>query len=256
VDDLFDQERLAAECKTLEDGPNALRKMSEYRTGNLPPQSLASKVLDQITCNNELSTHMLLEIPLADDVKWSPQLANLTLACVSDVSISAPELLTELYIYNICTRATQALICRAFIAVYQWIVYLGPSLARQLMQIHRIEGATGLTQLFPDLASLVDHIVAFVKSHQAQQNSRQMKRKPQPKKQKVGRPAALPETVEAANASSSPPDDLSRLPAHLFGLLPKANGTVSLKPLGKTKIVNEDTLYNVAYRVLCSVWDK
>ncbi|KAJ7850493.1 hypothetical protein B0H14DRAFT_3451889 [Mycena olivaceomarginata] len=94
-----------------EDGPNALRKMSEYRTGNLPPQSLASKVLDQIQRNNELSTHMLFELPLADDIKWSPQLASLTLACVSDVSISAPELLTELHIYDICSRATQAQIC-------------------------------------------------------------------------------------------------------------------------------------------------
>jgi hypothetical protein len=28
-----------------------------------------------------------------------------------------------------------------------------------------------------------------------------------------------------------------------------------LKPLGKTKIANEDALYDVAYRVLCSVWD-
>jgi hypothetical protein len=83
-----------------------------------------------------------------------------------------------------------------------------------------------------------------------------MKHKLQPKKRKVGKPAALPETVEAVNSSSSPQDDLSRLPAHLFGLLPKANGTVSLKPLGKTKIANEGALYNVAYRVLCSVWDK
>jgi hypothetical protein len=55
-------------------------------TGNLPPQSLASKVLDQIQHNNELSTHMLFELPLADNIKWSTQLANLTLAYVSDVS--------------------------------------------------------------------------------------------------------------------------------------------------------------------------
>ncbi|KAJ7694056.1 hypothetical protein B0H14DRAFT_2419297 [Mycena olivaceomarginata] len=199
---------------------------------------------------------MLFELPLADNIEWSPQLANPTLVCVSDISISAPELLTELYIYNICSRATQAQICRAFIAVYQWVVYLGPSLARQLMQIHCIEGATGLTKLFPDLVSLVDHIVAFVKSHQAQQNLRQVKCKPRRKKQKVGEPVALPETIGAVNASASPLEDLSRMPGDFFGLLPKAKATVSLKPLGKAKIANDGALYDVAVRVLCLVWDE
>ncbi|KAJ7096986.1 hypothetical protein C8R43DRAFT_1169236 [Mycena crocata] len=113
-------------------------------------------------------TQMYFELPLASS-SWGSRLAKLTLECISDVGASVPDMIPQMDIYDLVQRGLQAQICRSLVAFYQWIVNLGPSLAEQLALIHKLEGEATLAEKFPELAPMVNHVVAFVQEHWTEQ---------------------------------------------------------------------------------------
>ncbi|KAF8217969.1 hypothetical protein K438DRAFT_1796076 [Mycena galopus ATCC 62051] len=255
---------------------------------NEAPQSVASQILDQIARNNNVSTRLSLELPFGTETEWSSRLASLVLNSIADLSVSVPNMMAKQYVFDIVSRALQAQVCRALIAVYQWIVHLGPSLSEHLIKIYREKGETGLTDKFPEFADLVIHIICFAKDHKAkrelaaaQQNPPKHKRgKPgRPKRRKIGHNADE-EEVDTEILVSGPsnlvpaewaicqqigstrisiqrqPDSKSeRLGSHTCRplLVLSARGTISLPRLGTTRLNTDDALY--AAKTLCTVWE-
>ncbi|KAJ7433203.1 hypothetical protein B0H11DRAFT_771429 [Mycena galericulata] len=169
LDDLLDSIHLQIECGEVEVATGALMRPSDFRLANDSPRTIASRIVDQIDRNNELSTQMYFELPSASSTAWGSRLAHLTIACIADVGASIPDMVAQTGIHSLVARGIQAQVCRSLVAVYQWIVNLGPSLADQLVAIHKEQGPEALAQQFSDLAPLVDYVVKFVRAHQRRQ---------------------------------------------------------------------------------------
>ncbi|KAF8205945.1 hypothetical protein K438DRAFT_1817590 [Mycena galopus ATCC 62051] len=225
---------------------------------NEAPQSVASQILDQIARNNNVSTRLSLELPFGTETEWSSRLASLVLNSIADLSVSVPNMMAKQYVFDIVSRALQAQVCRALIAVYQWIVHL--------------ERETGLTDKFPEFADLVIHIICFAKDHKAkrelaaaQQNPPKHKRgKPgRPKRRKIGHNADEEEVdteILVSGPSNLVPDRVHQNlntettpTAKANDLVPSARGTISLPRLGTTWLNTDDALY--AAKTLCTVWE-
>ncbi|KAJ7107452.1 hypothetical protein C8R44DRAFT_885465 [Mycena epipterygia] len=166
---LLDANRLQAECAELELSFTLLSKPVDFRAANDSPRTVAGRIVDQIERNNQLSTQMYFELPAGTSSGWGPRLATMTLECIADVGLSLPDMITQIPIHDLVSRGVQSQVCRALVAVYQWIVNLGPSLAAQLTSIHRHEGKDTLAQRFPDFAPMVEHVLGFVRAHQRKQ---------------------------------------------------------------------------------------
>ncbi|KAJ6610119.1 hypothetical protein B0H10DRAFT_2225397 [Mycena sp. CBHHK59/15] len=167
--DLLNSASLKTECDDLDLAKAVLTKPTDFRLANESPRMVAGRIVDQIERNNELSTQMYFELPSITSSTWGSRLANLTLACIADVGLSVPDLVAQDHLHDLISRGVQAQVCRSLVAIYQWILYLGPSLTEQLTSMHKDKGEEELTQKFPELAPVVNHVVAFVRKHQKQQ---------------------------------------------------------------------------------------
>ncbi|KAJ6488697.1 hypothetical protein C8R47DRAFT_978432 [Mycena vitilis] len=273
---------LEAECEELEATMGLLARPAEFRRlANETPRTIATHIVDQIERNNDLSTRMYFELPpvaASESSPWGSQLADLTLSCIADIGATLPSMIGQAHVHDLVARGVRAQICRALIAIYQWLVHLGPSLAEQLMSIHKSEGLASLSTQFTQLAPMVDHIVAFVREHQTWQAQMKPKAKPKTKGKKAAarqrrfgarkEPAVPPESSPAVLSESSPavaepqptkPSTYSRIPANLYGLLPDAKEAASfaLPALRSTvQLKTDEDVYNIAAQWLCKVWDE
>ncbi|KAJ7603665.1 hypothetical protein DFH06DRAFT_1350016 [Mycena polygramma] len=281
---------LEAECNELEATMGLLARPAEFRRlANETPRTIATHIVDQIERNNDLSTRMYFELPpvsASESSPWGSQLADLTLSCIADIGATLPSMIGQAHVHDLVSRGVRAQICRALIAIYQWLVHLGPSLAEQLMSIHKSQGLASLSTQFPQLAPMVDHIVGFVREHQTWQAQMKPKAKPKtkgkkggpgaPRKCRVGvrKDPAVPsesppsESLPAVPSESPPavaepqptkPSTYSRIPANLYGLLPDAKEAASfaLPALRSTvQLKTDDDVYNIAAQWLCKVWDE
>jgi hypothetical protein len=251
LENLLRIDQLQTECQQLEVTTGILTRPTEFRLATESARNIASRIVDQIERHNELSTLMYFEMPAAtsESGTWGERLASLTLTCIADIGVTVPNMVALTQIHDLVARGVQAQVCRSLIAVYQWLVHLGPSLATQLASIHREDGVEALSQKFPQLAPMVDHIFTYVHDHQTwQQQQKQLHSKTKKgairrgrgrtKTRKVGQPAT---PVAAADnnpdPSSSAPSLISkptcRVPADLWGLIPtaKATATIALEQL-------------------------
>jgi hypothetical protein len=162
LDTLFNVAQLQTECDGIQNGQASLEKTADYRAANEAPQQIVSKMVDQIERSNDLSTQMRYGLRSTTSGSWSSHLANLSLACLADVGKTMPDVVAHEHISEVLSRSTRSQICRSLIAVYQWMINLGPSLAAQLTSILQYKGEAALAQKFPELAPLVTHVVAYV----------------------------------------------------------------------------------------------
>jgi hypothetical protein len=286
LEDLLNVSTLEDECKRLELTRAFLMKPANIRLGNDAPRTIANTIVDQIERQNDLSTQMYFELPASaaeDPSAWGQRLANLTLACIADIGANLPDMVVQTEIADLVSRGAQGQICRSLVAIYQWLIHLGPSLAQQLCSLHRSKGADEVRKLFPELAPMVEHVVAFVREHQEWQRTQvttktKVQRKKKSKsgsttvrRRRRGFPAAqiparadstepAPDAVQQPTAEpSKPPSKYSHAPGNLWGLLPAARETtrIALDALGtKIGLKDDEQVYSVAAQWLCKLWDK
>ncbi|KAJ7754327.1 hypothetical protein DFH07DRAFT_959776 [Mycena maculata] len=164
LSELLNTNALSRECQQLDITRGVLMRPSEFRLVSELPRDVASRVVDQIERHNNLSTQMYFELPTISEAgAWGSRLANLTLECVEQMGSTIPDMVALTQIHDLVSRGVQSEVCRALVAIYQWLVHLGPSLAAQLTSIHKSEGAAGLSLKFPELAPMVEHIIGFVR---------------------------------------------------------------------------------------------
>jgi hypothetical protein len=251
---LLQTSTLLDESQRLEITRAFLMKPSHIRLANYTPSTIADTIVDQIERQNDLSTQMYFALPAsagADPTTWGQRLANLTLACMADIGATLPSMVVQTEIADLVSRGAQGQICRSLVAVYQWLVHLGPSLAQQLCSLHQSEGAAELQKQFPELAPMVEHVIAFIREHQEWQK-KQLSTKPPVKKKGKNKTRATsirqkrrefpaPTLQSPTNNASSemsadtaqhsaaelsrPPTKYSHVPANLWGLLPAARET-------------------------------
>ncbi|KAJ7670253.1 hypothetical protein B0H17DRAFT_1209476 [Mycena rosella] len=190
LENLLDPAKLRAECYELEVSQALLTKVSDFKAANESPRMLASCIVDQIERNNDLSTQMYFKLSSLGSHSWGSHLASLTVACIADIGLSLLDMVTQTHIHDLVSRGVQAQVCCSLVAVYQWIINLGPSLTGQLIPIHQSEGDEALAQKFLQLAPLVKHIVGFVRNHWEQQELLAAVKKTKAEKAKVERAAA------------------------------------------------------------------
>ncbi|KAJ6545965.1 hypothetical protein B0H10DRAFT_1740428, partial [Mycena sp. CBHHK59/15] len=184
--------------------------------------------------------------------------------CIADVGTSLPDIILSAGIHNLVARGIQAQVCRSLIAVYQWITNLGPSLATQLVTIHKTEGVAELERKFRDFASLVTHVVEFVRTHQVQSHTNKPKtgrgggsgNQDVPRGGYLDEPANMPADLVNGGETASPKKK-TQIPADLFGLLPASSSMITLEPLDPKVVVNnEEALYKISAKYLCKIWEE
>ncbi|KAJ7602727.1 hypothetical protein FB45DRAFT_882941 [Roridomyces roridus] len=139
-----------------------------------------------------------------------------------EIASCTPLSLLELegQIQDLVSRAAQGQVCRSLVAAYQWLLYLSPSLTKQLVELQK-EDPSKLAQQFPKLALMVAHMVAFVQDSAREQQLMAGAEVVPPKKQKTrGRPGRkkfperiVPPPAPAANIPES--DTVESTPAPL-----------------------------------------
>ncbi|KAJ7028878.1 hypothetical protein C8F04DRAFT_1265444 [Mycena alexandri] len=310
LEKLLHSRTLDEECSSLEHAQALLSKPADFRAAEDSARAIATRVVDQIERTNELSSRMFLEIPFLGESTWGPSLANLSLACIANVGQSLPNLMIQTHVHDIIARGVQSHVCRSLVAVYQWTVNFGPSLADQLVSTYRNEGEQALVTQFPDLAPMVQHVVAFLRAHEKKQEQlalamekRRLEKQSEAKKaaraatnpssrrrgrstkQIVGQAHSteqqglsdtgpvpvsdlIPTAVSALASDTGPSNipqapavldapNFSRFPGDLFGLLPPTKTMIVLEGLGASvRIKDDDTLYALAAKYLCKLWDE
>ncbi|KAJ7614536.1 hypothetical protein FB45DRAFT_1110328 [Roridomyces roridus] len=281
IDALLNSSALLNEYEQVEGLRQVLVNPKEINLANVAPREIASSLVDQINRQNQLSTQLHLALHStsgsSDSTGWNPHLADLTFACICDIGNSVSVLEVESGIQDLVSRGAQAQVCRSLVAAYEWLVYLSPSLAAQLVELQK-EKPTELADQFPKLAPMVAHIVAFVQeSARAQIAAREVdeakkKKKPgrKPKTKKHPDPKVAPQPPPAADdpvsgaVESTIPVEANRyssIPADLWGLIPASARTaeIRLQPINlKNRFDSPDSqaVYDVAANLLCRLWDE
>ncbi|KAF7371391.1 hypothetical protein MSAN_00775600 [Mycena sanguinolenta] len=271
-DKLLDLETLRTDCQEVEYTRSLLMRPSELKKAAESAQAIAERIVDQIERQNDLSTQMYFELS-ATDSAWGSRLANLTLACMADIGTTLPDLIMRAEIADLVSRGSYGQICRSLIAVYQWLVHLGPSLAEQLTKIRRAEGAEALAKQFPELSPMVEHVLAHVQEHREwQRQVKELKSKPRkptgprgrPRTRRVGeRATPISEASTSAPAPRHPdtripkPTTYSHAPADLWGILPApATTKIRLEPLSISQSLEDDEqVYEAVAKLICKLWD-
>lgn len=199
LEKLLHSETLEGESSSLDVAQELLSRPADFRAAEDSARDVAARLVDQIERTNELSSRMFFEIPFLDESTWGSDLANLSLACIANVGQSLPNIIVQTHIHDIISRGVQSQVCRSLVAVYQWTVNFGPSLAEQLVSTYQNEGEEALMNQFPDLAALVRHVIAFLRAHETKQEQlaaakekRRLEKKSEDKKAKAARPAVNP----------------------------------------------------------------
>ncbi|KAF8174837.1 hypothetical protein K438DRAFT_1980029 [Mycena galopus ATCC 62051] len=265
---LLDSVALQNECDAIKATSNILERPSDHKRVTDSPENIANRIIHQIEQQSNLSTRMYFELPSTGmgSEAWSSSLASLTLRCITDLSSTLPEMVALNHVHDLVSRGTAGQICRTLVAIYQWLVYLGPSLAAQLSSVHRNEGAEILGHKFPELAAAVEHILTFVRAHQDWQQQRDAARKTktamaarrQRKKRKVGEHSDSTVTNVVPESSHTVKAPSTEVPGDLWGLLPTSRAiTIKLRPLpASTRLKTDDDVYSVASKILCAMWDE
>ncbi|KAJ7238533.1 hypothetical protein B0H12DRAFT_1253840, partial [Mycena haematopus] len=198
---------------------------------------------------------------------------------MADLGSTLPDMVALEHVHNLLYRGTMGQVCRTLVAIYQWLVHLGPSLAEQLCSVHQREGSESLKAKFPEQASAVEHIITFVRTHQAWQQQQVLAKaakkaasgRGRRKKRKIGeRSEATAGAEDAVNlapvpghateeASRPAPRPSSEVPGNLWGLLPtaKVNSKIKLRQLPPNiTLKTDDDVYKVVSQSLCSLWDE
>lgn len=169
LEKLLHSETLEGESSSLDVAQELLSRPADFRAAEDSARDVAARLVDQIERTNELSSRMFFEIPFLDESTWGSDLANLSLACIANVGQSLPNIIVQTHIHDIISRGVQSQVCRSLVAVYQWTVNFGPSLAEQLVSTYQNEGEEALMNQFPDLAALVCHFIALLRAHETKQ---------------------------------------------------------------------------------------
>jgi len=119
-------------------------------------------------------------------------------------------------------RAVGWEIARSLIVVSRWYTTVGPTLAHQLCDIHKEVGLIGLQTRFPIFASLVDHILTYVKAIH------------------VSKPKSKSKLSAKCNPISHSglmsPEALRDIPLKFFGLTEPSERTYRLPPISPHSI--------------------
>ncbi|KAJ7032326.1 hypothetical protein C8F04DRAFT_1262079 [Mycena alexandri] len=240
------------------------RKQNIRLAGTDSSREIAGRIVDQIEVHNDLSTWMYFELPNVAAGTWGSRLAKLTLECVANIGMSIPSLISLGQIQDLISRGICSQVCCSLVAVYQWLVHLGPSLASHLITVHQQSDVDVLRKDFPDLAPMIEHVLGFVQEERVwRERTRSAKskkgrgRKPA---RKIGRPATVNVSevneVEEAEVPAQKPSTYTREPADLWGLRPSTKGTIALPVLRATTKLNTDKeMGQVAAATLCQLWD-
>ncbi|KAJ7607879.1 hypothetical protein FB45DRAFT_1039951 [Roridomyces roridus] len=272
---LLDVPSLKSECAQVADLIGALAKPKQLSSINVTPHEIATRILSQIEQQNDISFQ--LEFALTPEAGWSSHLAKLMMACVENIGTSLAGLTLHSEVGDLVQRGAQAQICRCLVAAYQWLVHLGPSLAKQLIQTLESQGERILKEQFPELAGMVIHVVGFIRDCQTirmrdaaatrkEANKRKRDRREGSGSTRRGQkrkfPAPAPNTIDSGPAAQSltslKESQYARVPADLWGLLPSKRGaSMALEnvPRNVSLQTNED-VYSVAARWLSNLWDK
>ncbi|KAJ7181647.1 hypothetical protein C8R43DRAFT_941460 [Mycena crocata] len=255
----------------LEQGKAVLEKAADFRQSKDSPSSVANRIVDQIQQNNDLSSRLFFQLlPKADDPDpvslWTADMAHLTLGRIAALGRAIPHMTIQMQIYDIMTRAIQAEICRSLIGVYQWIVYIDPSLADHLLELRLGDqgGSGALSVAFPQFAPLVEHILLFVENAQSKRLKDAASKPKKRARKKTKTVDTVPETLEGPAIPAGSPDTdspstaLNKIPADLFGLLPGRKGTITIPPIpGKYKMQQgKDGLQTVSATWFCLILDE